>query len=356
MGVRDKTIDRLRGLAMVWVIVVHVLYWGSFFTNGYFNLIKSFCLFEMPLFFFVTGAGCSMSKKKGYFRFVGKRYVRIMIPYLVFAVICAAMSIAKYSMAGTMGFVAALKVLVSWLLPLGFQKTSIGYLTWALWFIPVYLCIVPIIPLMRKTQQSKLKFIGMLLLAAVFGAACWVEIAWMQTMAFYTLWIYIGLFYSDLKAIWTQKKQRKLLLLTAFAAMGVICALYLTGCTLNMQSNKFPPNMMFLAFSVMMMSLILWAIPYLERVFEFVEKRRISGKLFDLFKTHSMTVFLYQVFAFNLTVRLVNRLLQGKGFAISSVKAAICLLITIPVCGMFAAVFGRIERIGNKSHETKKIL
>ena len=49
---RDKTIDRLRGFAMFWVIVVHVLYWGSFFNNGYVNLLKSFCLFEMPLFFF----------------------------------------------------------------------------------------------------------------------------------------------------------------------------------------------------------------------------------------------------------------------------------------------------------------
>ncbi len=46
---RDKTIDRLRALAMFQVIVVHVLYWGNFFTNGYINLLKSFLLFEMPL-------------------------------------------------------------------------------------------------------------------------------------------------------------------------------------------------------------------------------------------------------------------------------------------------------------------
>lgn len=48
---RDKTIDRLRDFAMLWVIVVHVLYWGDFFISGYVNLLKSFCLFEMPLFF-----------------------------------------------------------------------------------------------------------------------------------------------------------------------------------------------------------------------------------------------------------------------------------------------------------------
>ena len=64
---RDETIDQLRGLAIFWVIVVHVLYWGNFFDNNYINTIKSFCLFEMPLFFFLTGASNSFSKIDGYF-------------------------------------------------------------------------------------------------------------------------------------------------------------------------------------------------------------------------------------------------------------------------------------------------
>ena len=49
MSKRDETIDRLRGFAMFWVIVVHVLYWGNFFDNERINLLKSFCLFESEL-------------------------------------------------------------------------------------------------------------------------------------------------------------------------------------------------------------------------------------------------------------------------------------------------------------------
>jgi len=59
---RDKTIDRLRGFAMIWVIVVHVLYWGYFFNNGYVNLLKSFCLFEMPLFFLLQAPAIVLAK------------------------------------------------------------------------------------------------------------------------------------------------------------------------------------------------------------------------------------------------------------------------------------------------------
>lgn len=40
MSKRDETIDRLRGFAMFWVIVVHVLYWGNFFDNERINLLK----------------------------------------------------------------------------------------------------------------------------------------------------------------------------------------------------------------------------------------------------------------------------------------------------------------------------
>ncbi|MDO5138386.1 MAG: acyltransferase family protein, partial [Oscillospiraceae bacterium] len=80
---------------MIWVIVVHTLYWGNFSSDSSFNLIKSFFLFEMPLFFFVTGASNSFSRSTGYYRFVFRRYKRILIPYWVFALICAGWTIGR---------------------------------------------------------------------------------------------------------------------------------------------------------------------------------------------------------------------------------------------------------------------
>lgn len=151
---RDKTIDRFRGFAMFWVIVVHVLYWGNFFTNGYVNLLKSFCLFEMPLFFFITGASNNLSKTNNYFNFVSKRFQRILIPYWVFAIICATLSMVKYSVEGNLDFITGIKVLLSWMVPINRQMTSVSYLTWALWFVPVYLCIVLIIPALKIMKRS----------------------------------------------------------------------------------------------------------------------------------------------------------------------------------------------------------
>ena len=263
---RDTTIDRLRGFAMFWVIVVHVLYWGNFFTNKYINLMKSFCLFEMPLFFFITGASNSFCKINGYFRFVGRRFQRILIPYWIFAVVCALLSIGKFSIKGDIDFFTGVEIFLSWMIPIDRQITTVSYLTWALWFIPVYLCVVTILPVLKKMKDSARKIEFAFLLLGIFVLTCFLRMGWVQNVAFYSFWTYVGLFYCDIKMVIEQKNTRRYFLYSAAAGIAAICILFSAGQSLNMQSNKFPPNVMFLAFSITMMSLILFLMPYFGRL------------------------------------------------------------------------------------------
>ncbi|MDR2511322.1 MAG: acyltransferase [Bacteroidales bacterium] len=66
---RNEKLDIFRGLAMIWVILTHCLYW-----LGYFSSIKSFLLIEMPLFFFISGASNGMSNKKSLKGFYTNRF------------------------------------------------------------------------------------------------------------------------------------------------------------------------------------------------------------------------------------------------------------------------------------------
>ena len=349
---RDKTIDRLRGFAMFWVIVVHVLYWGNFFTNGYVNLLKSFCLFEMPLFFFITGASNSFSKTKNYFDFVIKRFQRILIPYWVFAFICAVLSIVKYAIDGNMDFITSIKVLLSWMIPINRQMTSVPYLTWALWFITVYLCIVLIIPVLKTMKQSTHKYGFSFLLLGLFVLTCLFNMGWVQNISFYAMWTYIGLFYNEITSAINQKHIRKNMAFLFAAGAAAICMLYFAGQPLDMQVNKFPPNIIFFVFSVMMMAAIILAIPCLNRIFDCLEKSNAVNKIFALFSTRSMTIFLYQVFAFNLTIRLANKIIPGSGIIVEIIKSAICLAATVPVCAGMAIIFGKIENVRICNAET----
>lgn len=347
---RDKTIDRLRGFAMFQVIVVHVLYWGNFFASEYTDVIKSFCLFEMPLFFFITGASSSFSKTDRYFEFVRKRFRRVLIPYWVFAIICAVLSIVKYSLEGNISFLLCIKILLSWLVPVNRQMTSVSYLTWALWFIPVYLSIVLIIPILKKMKCSKRRMEFAFAILGFFVVTCLLKMGWIQNIAFYSFWTYAGLFYSDIRRAVEQKYARKYFLYIVIGAGMTIVMFYFGGQSLNMQANKFPPNITFLIFSIMMMSLIMLMIQHLDRIFDVLEKHKLTGMVLDLFSTRSMTIFLYQVFAFNLTIPSVNMLIHGQGIIVSIIKSLLCLMGTILACSLFAVIFGRIEKVSHVEH------
>lgn len=343
-GKRDKTIDRLRGLAMLWVIFVHVLYWGDFFDNSIINFLKSFCLFEMPLFFFVTGASNSFSRSSGYFRFVFRRLKRILIPYWVFAVIAAAVSIVNIRNEG-IDFRTVLRILGSWLIPFD-KQISKGVITAALWFLPVYLCVILLLPLLIRLKKRPEAAVFIFVFFALFAAACQIKSGLIRNTVFYSFWAYIGLFYSEIK-IWLKSgKSRKILFTAAASGTAIITVLGVTGFSVDMQRNKFPPTLIFSIFSFVTMSLIFLLIPALERENGILERNKLIKKLVDLFSGRSLTVFLYQAFAFKYTIRLTNLLLSGRNVPLSFAKVLLCFAVTVPACALMAVIFGKIENIG----------
>ena len=340
---RDENLDNLRGFAMVWVILIHVLFWGNLFTDGYAYVLKSFLLFEMPLFFFITGASNSMAQKYSYGKFVTKRFEHCLIPYWVFAFICAVLSVAVSIIQH--GEVAnTLKILVSWALPIDHQITSVSYLTWALWFIPVYLCVVLFIPAFRTIKETNFSTAFFVVLVFIFFGSSLLKLGWIQNVLFYFVWTYIGLYYQQLIRERKENKSRVSLGVIAFLISGgAVYVLHRLGYSLNMQSNKFPPNIVFFFFSFMAMSFLYLIYPVLESVLIHLKQNKLFGVIFKIFCTKSMTVFLYQVFAFNITLRLINYLSIGNSFLAMSCKAVICFISTVLLCWILGIVFGKIE-------------
>ena len=107
--------------------------------------------------------------------------------------------------------------------------------------------------------------------------------------------------------------------------------------------------MIFLVFSAVMMAVVLLAIPNLNRMFERLEKWGPANKIITMFSTRSMTIFLYQAFAFHVSVRLAELLVPGAGVIAATIKSLICLVTTVPVCAGLAMVVGKIEDIRIKT-------
>ena len=239
----------------------------------------------------------------------------------------------------------SMKVLFSWMIPINRQMTSVTYLTWALWFIPVYLCIILVIPVLKIMKRSVYKVGFAFGLLGVFIVTCLLNMGWIQNIAFYVLWTYIGLFYTEIKFITNHSCIKKKLVCIFSIGTATLYILYFAGHSIDMQTNKFPPNIIFFVFTVMMMAAIISVLPYLNRIFDWLEKCNVANKIFVLFSTRSMTIFLYQVFAFNLTIRLANIIVPGDEIIVGIIKSAICLVTTIPVCVGLAIIFGRIENV-----------
>lgn len=347
MKTRDITIDRLRGFAMLWVILVHVLYWGNFFDNQYVNLLKSAFLFEMPLFFFVTGASNSFHSTKGYFNFVFKRYKRILIPYWIFALVCALLSIFMVAKTDVISFGNITKILFSWLLPLNKQITSVPYLTWAIWFVPVYLCLVLVLPFLKQLKTSyKIKPVFALFALFLLFVVCNLE--FLQTLCFYSMWTYLGLFYNEILPLFNEKTFLKKLNFAIIGTIGLMLLLFVFGSSPNMQYNKFPPNLMFACFSVVALSVIIKSVPVINKIYNFLETSKLTKKILELYSCRSLTIFLYQVFAFLLTIRLANLLIPYQNTLAGLIKSVFCFALTIPTCALFSLLFGKIEDLGLK--------
>ena len=169
----------------------------------------------------------------------------------------------------------------------------------------------------------------------------------------YCLLFVLGVCYHDIKTAVDQKRTRRYFLYLAAVGMAAICVFYMAGQPLDMQSNKFPPNMVFLVYSVMMMALIFYALPSLDRLIEKTETSKLFGSVFNLFSTRSMTIFLYQVFPFIITIRLADMLVRGDGFIASIAKSVLCLATTIPACAGVAVIFGKIERLEIRHYGNK---
>ena len=154
---RDKTLDYLRGLAIIQVVFVHILYWLGIFSVGFFAIAKSFLLFEMPIFFFVTGAVNGLGKPQKYKTFCLKRIKGLLIPYYIYSVVCILISIVYYLVHNELSIKLIVKLLLSWIVPLDHQIMPLPYFTWAIWFIPVYIISIILFPVIKT---AVLKFGG----------------------------------------------------------------------------------------------------------------------------------------------------------------------------------------------------
>ena len=344
----DNTLEYLRGFAVFQVVFVHIIYWLEVITSDSLTEIKSFTLFEMVLFFFVTGAVNNYSREDSYRAFCIKRLKKFLIPYYVYASICVPVALIYYLTTKQLTVRAAFLIFLTWIVPLNTQIMPFDYVTWELWYIPVYVIAIVLFPILKKAVR-KFGLYAVAMLSVLFSAAAFLtpnllknihlegtgvyvhSITYIiQETIFYMIFMGLGIMYPKLK-----ERNRSFLISAVILLAVSVSALVIIGIKdllcLDMQSNKFPPNHAFMLFSFAFLSAFYLMFPLIKKLSSIViEHIPAIGKFFSFLSVNSLYIFLYQSVPF----LAVNTILIKSGIKGSIIGAFLAFALIYPfVCG-----------------------
>lgn len=325
---RNIKIDLSRGLLMIYIIVIiH----GIFILNLIQRPYSTFFLVEMPLIFLVSGytfgitskniSGISLSHYWIYFR---ARLSRILLPYLAYAIFCSSLIIFMGKSKNN------IQAILSWVNPLTYGNGySFSTLNWHLWFIPPFIIITLLLPICKQRIVAKTPT----LYSIIFLIISFLTLSYLKsdlsTYVFYFIWAFLGFkLTEDLKF-----SRKQILLISSFILLLLLIAKYYLNISLDMQSNKFPPNYIFLVFSIFSSSIIVYAS---SKVSSETIHSIAKNKFISLFISYGYSLYLWQGLGYAVAIHLQNKY---------SINTLITWLVAIATTVIFGILASPIEKI-----------
>ena len=239
---RDTSLDVCRGAIMIYITCfIHLMYWEGVSVGIFQSSWVSAILIEMPVIFYIAGASFSLSSKKRYPEYVLSRIRRVAIPYWEYALFCFPVVLAFFLKKGS---------LIPWdvfLNYLFFTPPPVPRIFSHTWFVLPYLLVSLFFPLLFKgIQRYRIPFI---LFYAVFALLMWIDTGLpeiVQTVVVYLLFAVWGMYYGrDIR--W----QNVVCLIVSVLYLGY--AWFVEERSFNMQLNKFPPNLLFVSYCMLVL-------------------------------------------------------------------------------------------------------
>ena len=330
---RDVDLDIYRGCIMIYITCfIHNIY-GV--TNAY-SVVTSYFLIEMPLIFFIAGAAHSLARPRPYLPYLWGRVKRIVFPYYILV-----------------GFVTLYHFIVdcgaggetpsdflSGFLQNGYYNIFTGrlYEFNALWFVPVYLAVAALLPVMDAVKQRLRPAYAYLLLGCAIGAIA----LFPNAVLCYTIFTFAGLYYRKESPV-----NRWVILLLSLLLMA--CCIGSHRYAMDMQVNKFPPNLYFLAYTSLVLVIGARPLAWLcRRLYQNATLRRCI----DLYARSGFTIYLYHGFNIIWLQKLFHYIAvttepTAIGYAVLFALASLALLLSNAILGIIMQyVETRIIRCG----------
>ncbi len=273
---RNTTIDFLRGLATLLMILIHVT--AYFLSNPVVYFIWDYTHIVVPLFIFCSAF--IYFKRGSYSLGLGqtlKRVKRLIIPYYLYLVVLfSALYIIDPSSLSVGGVIKKF---------LFFQGRDLS------WLVVLFLIFIPLFAFLEYAYQKRppvLKIVGgMAVLTSVFLLTNTIDLPFRYIMWLpWCVYLIFTLLYA--KGVFSKKTIGVMLVLSALTygiSRGVLIG---ANHTLTLTENKYPPNIFYLSYG------IFWTI-LLYELHLFFDARgvipQVVQRSFDFMSTHSYSLF-----------------------------------------------------------------
>ena len=259
---RDSSLDLLRGLAALNIIFIHTTFWsGEAYVP---EALKSISLaVDVSFFFFLSGWSL------GYVRSLKKNLMSLIntyLKYLVFLAFYFALLLIIREVSGMAegltleNLLANLRFQVAW-------NTALPVVMSSMWFMEVYYVVVPIAMLLRwaacQLSGGSEKWTTVLLGGALAADLAGLVYTWRggsipllsQVTLFYLAFVLLGLM---CRGAVIPRLSWALGLMAADAVLMVLTARRLGMDWRRVQDMKFPPNAVYLCYSLLAIIAALW--------------------------------------------------------------------------------------------------
>lgn len=310
---RDLDLDFLRAFGIIWVILIHTLYWPSLVDQ---SIGLSLLLIEMPLIFFLIGASNIYAKKRTLRDFYYRRIMRILKPYELYAISVIIFSLITSKVVSD---VSTGEFIMSWINPFGKHHSEFPFLSWHTWFINIYFIIIIVLPLFLKVHEhgfSKVLLIGFPALLFVLNTVSNVnENISIKNhiiyLLFYGFWTILGFYFIEIKNLRKSKDYIVPIYVVILATLLSIFFIYVNNIFgfkdigFNMQIEKFPPTFIFFCYSLLSMLLIILFSPYIIKGMQNLCKNNFFEIIINSYVKNGFTIYLFHPFVFILIYNLL---------------------------------------------------
>lgn len=257
---RDGFIDFSKGLLILWVVHIHTVFWSGQLYISEFPRQASL-LIDVGLFFFISGYLTKVSDLGSLLRKSFKQFKSLYLEYLVLSCLLLVPLGLLYFLKERsfpdlpMAIVSMLRVN-----PVGDLWEDLGVFPGSLWYMAVFFSLLAVIPFAVSLFGSrKLRIIILTAVLAMFIISSNLDLNY-PFLFTETIYLLFYLFVFLLGTAYKIDRQHLpvLYLKLAFLTNVTACLLiifFVKGGTLQLQTNKFPPSVIYLPFCLLLILL-----------------------------------------------------------------------------------------------------